>query len=416
MSQFQYQNGQLCAEGVPLAKIADQYGTPAYVYSRQAMETAWQAYDQALANSAHLICYAVKANSNLAVLGILARLGSGFDIVSVGELERVICAGGDPARVVFSGVGKTLAEIQRALEVGIKCFNVESISELDRINSVAQRQDNIAPVSIRVNPDIDAKTHPYIATGLKENKFGIAFEQAAEIYYVAAGLKHIEISGIDCHIGSQITRLEPFYDAINRLMSLVRELESNGIDIRHIDIGGGLGITYKNEDAPAVSDYINIIQSAMDGDKHEILIEPGRSITGNAGVLLTRVEYLKHTQVHDFAIVDAAMNDLVRPALYDGWHDVKKVFQSSAVESKNYDLVGPICETGDFLAKGRSLALEQDDLLAIYSVGAYGFTMSSNYNSRPRACELMVDGDQVFEIRKRETIGDLMMGESVLPK
>ena len=414
-TQFEYRNGRLFAEDVSLERIAEQYGTPCYVYSRRVVEDAWRTYEQALSDCAHLICYAVKANSNLAVLDILARLGSGFDIVSGGELERVLAAGGAPARIVFSGVGKTADEITRALEVGIKCFNVESTQELENIDAVARQLQKKASISIRVNPDIDAKTHPYIATGLKENKFGIEIETAPEIYNIAAELQHVEITGIDCHIGSQITSLDPFYDAIIRMVALAGELESRGIGIRHINIGGGLGIAYRDENIPAIEDYIDIIRSAIDGEKYEVLIEPGRSIAGNAGVLLTRVEYLKHTRHHHFAIVDAAMNDLLRPALYNGWHNVKRVVQDSNAEPQNYHLVGPICETSDFLAKDRSLSLEQKDLLAIYNVGAYSFSMSSNYNSRPRACEVMVDGGEVFEIKKRETIDSLMLGESMLP-
>lgn len=415
MPQFEYQNGQLCAEGASLASIAGQYGTPCYIYSRNAVEEAWQAYERALSDSGHLICYAVKANSNLAVLNILARLGSGFDIVSGGELERVITAGGDPARVVFSGVGKTAGEIQYALETGIKCFNIESDAELNHINTLARRLQKTAPVSIRVNPDIDAKTHPYIATGLKANKFGIALEQAAELYHAAGDLSGVAISGIDCHIGSQITRLEPFYNAIVKLIGFAKRLQADGIEIQHLNIGGGLGIVYRDENTPTIAEYIEAIQSAVDDNKYELLVEPGRSIVGNAGVLLTRVNYLKHTRHDNFAIVDAAINDLIRPALYDGWHDVKRVVRDSDAEPGNYQLVGPICETSDVLARDRTLALERDDLLAIYGAGAYGFSMSSNYNSRPRACEVMVDRGRVFEIRPRETMATLMKGESMLP-
>lgn len=412
MSGFNYIDGVLHAEGVPLTDIASQYGTPAYVYSRSMIESHWSEFDSALGQQPHLVCYAVKANSNLGVLNTLARLGSGFDIVSIGELHRVLKAGGDPARVVFSGVGKREDEMAFALEQGIKCFNVESASELIRLDSVATRTGKKAPVSLRVNPDVDAKTHPYISTGLKENKFGIAFENAMQLYQQAARMDSIDVVGIDCHIGSQITDLSPFRDALKRVLALVDSLHEAGITLHHIDIGGGLGINYQDEEPPSRADYVNTILSTLQGYKLELLMEPGRSIVGNAGVMLTRVEYLNNTPYHNFAVVDAAMNDLVRPALYGGWHDIKRVQQESSAEEILYDVVGPVCETGDFLGKDRKLCLQQGDLLAVFSAGAYGFTMASNYNSRPRACELLVDGQNVNIVRRRESIEDLMLGEA----
>jgi diaminopimelate decarboxylase len=416
MSEFNYQNGQLFAEGVSLAEIADQYGTPCYVYSRKAVEHSWLEFDRALHSQKHLVCYAVKANSNIGVLNILAKIGAGFDIVSIGELERVLHAGGRPDRIVFSGVGKRKDEMRAALKAGIKCFNVESVNELTRLNEVAGEMHMHAPVSLRVNPDVDPKTHPYIATGLKENKFGIAFENAMAAYELASALPHITIKGIDCHIGSQITTLEPFKDALLKVLELVEQLKQLEITFEHIDLGGGLGIDYQGEELPARSEYIQVIIDTLNNPTLELIIEPGRSIVGNAGVLLTRVEYLKISENHNFAIVDAAMNDLVRPSLYDGWHDIKPVIENSDVEENVYDIVGPICETGDFLGKGRNLRLEHNDILAVCSAGAYGFTMASNYNSRPRVAEIMVDGNQTHEIRRRETIEELMNGESLLPK
>lgn len=414
MSVFQYQNGDLYAEGVALSAIAEQYGTPCYVYSRQAIESNWQAYDQAFGSQAHLVCYAVKANSNIAILNLLARLGSGFDIVSVGELERVLAAGGDASKVVFSGVGKKSSEIQRALEVGIKCFNVESIAELERINQVAANMQHQAPVSIRVNPDVDAGTHPYISTGLKENKFGISHKDAVAVYEYAASLSNLQVVGIDCHIGSQITEVAPFADSLERILSLVMSLKQKHIELEHIDLGGGLGICYDNEQPPSANEYIGSLLQAFNEESYEVLIEPGRSIVGNAGVLITEVELTKETEAKNFAIVDAAMNDLLRPALYQGWHGVLRLEEAETVEKKTYDLVGPICETGDFLAKDRELSIKAGDKLAITSAGAYGFSMASNYNSRPRVPEVMVDGKQFHVIRKRETISDLMLGESLL--
>jgi diaminopimelate decarboxylase len=419
MSEFNYKNGLLHAEGVSLAEIAEQYGTPCYVYSRNEIESRWAAFDSALASVTashqHLVCYAVKANSNLAVLNLLARLGSGFDIVSAGELQRVIKAGGDPAKIVFSGVGKKMDEMQFALEQNIKCFNVESANELIRLNAVAASMNLSAPVSLRVNPDVDAETHPYISTGLKDNKFGIAFESAKEVYQEAAAMNNINVVGIDCHIGSQITNLSPFKDALLRVLALIDELKESGIELEHLDIGGGLGITYQDETPPTPAEYVKVIAETMQGHDLEIIMEPGRSIVGNAGVLVTEVQYLNATPYHNFAVVDAAMNDLIRPALYNGWHDIKRIEEASGVEEVNYDVVGPVCETGDFLGKDRLLRLKQGDLLAVCSAGAYGFTMASNYNSRPRVAELMVDGETVYEIRKRESIDDLVNGESLLP-
>ena len=416
MSQFNYQNGMLHAEGVSLAEIAKQYGTPCYVYSRKEIESRWSAFDSALASHEHLVCYAVKANSNIAVLNLLARLGSGFDIVSIGELQRVIKAGGNPSNVVFSGVGKKADEMQFALEQKIKCFNVESANELVRLNAVAASMNVSAPVSLRVNPDVDAKTHPYISTGLKDNKFGIAFESAKDVYLQAAAMDNINVVGIDCHIGSQITELSPFKDALLRVLALIDELKESDIELKHLDIGGGLGITYQDEVPPTPAEYVKIITETIQGYDLEIIMEPGRSIVGNAGVLITEVQYLNATPAHNFAIVDAAMNDLIRPALYNGWHDIKRVEEASNAEEVNYDVVGPVCETGDFLGKDRSLRLEHGDLLAVCSAGAYGFTMASNYNSRPRVAEVMVDGDTVYEIRRRETVDELMNGESLLPE
>jgi len=416
MQTFAYLNGALHAEGIALAEIADRFGTPCYVYSRAAIEQQWQSYDRALADHKHLICYAVKANSNQAVLNLLARLGSGFDIVSVGELERVLRAGGNASQIVFSGVGKKANEMQRALEAGIKCFNVESQAELERLNQIAADLNMQASVSLRVNPDVDAETHPYIATGLRENKFGIAFDDALNVYASASKMNNIEIVGIDCHIGSQITGVHPFIDALQRLMELIDTLNGNGITLQHVDIGGGLGISYQDESPPTIGEYAEKVLEIFSGTSYEIILEPGRSILGNAGVLLTRVEYLKSNTDKNFAIVDAAMNDLLRPALYSAWHDILPLTEQKADQGAIYDVVGPVCETGDFLGKDRKLQFQEGDLLAISSAGAYGFTMSSTYNSRPRACEVMVDGDKVFEVRRRETIDELMKGETVLPE
>ncbi|WP_455209755.1 diaminopimelate decarboxylase [Kaarinaea lacus] len=414
MNYFEYKDNILCAEQVDVRSIAQQVGTPCYIYSRATLERHWHAFDDVLQNRDHLVCYAVKANSSLAVLNLFARLGSGFDIVSQGELERVIRAGGDPSKVVFSGVGKTAQEMQRALEVGIHCFNVESLPELQRLNEVAAAMGKTAPVSIRVNPDVDAKTHPYISTGLKQNKFGIEFSQALSVYQQAAKLSNIEVAGVDCHIGSQLSELTPFVDALKRLLVLIDQLMEAGITLRHIDVGGGLGITYNSETPPSPQEYASAVLDELKERDLKILIEPGRAIVGNAGILLTEVLYLKPGAEKNFAVVDAAMNDLIRPALYSAWQDIMPVENRNSNGFKMYDVVGPICETGDFLGKDRNLNIEQGDLLAICSAGAYGFAMSSNYNSRPRAAEVMVDGDQIHIIRQRETIDSLMQGESIL--
>lgn len=414
MNYFDYQAGTLHAENVSVDKIAEQYGTPVYIYSRTALENHWKAFDEAFSVYSHLVCYAVKANSNLAVLNVLAKQGSGFDIVSMGELARVLAAGGDPAKTVFSGVGKTEQEIEYALQHGIRCFNVESIPELDRINTVAGRLGKKAPVSIRVNPDVDAQTHPYISTGLKENKFGIAIEDAREVYRSTQAMPHLDVVAVDCHIGSQLTSVSPFVDALERVLSLIDELAEDGIQIKHLDIGGGLGIHYRDETPPTPAEYAQALAPLLKDRELEILLEPGRAIAGNAGILLTKVEFIKPTEAKCFAIVDAAMNDLLRPALYQSWQNIQTVKQHSDTEVVSYDIVGPICETGDFLGKDRELAIEQGDLLAIRSAGAYGFAMSSNYNSRPRVAEVMVEGDKVHLVRERETINDLFAGEHVI--
>ncbi len=414
MDHFHYRDGELFAEDVPLARVAEAHGTPCYVYSRATLERHWQAFDAALSGREHLICYAVKANSSLAILNLLARLGSGFDIVSVGELERLLAAGGDPAKVVFSGVGKRADEMRRALEVGIHCFNVESEPELERLNAVAGETGRRAPVSLRVNPDVDAKTHPYISTGLKENKFGIDIELAADIYARAADMPHIEIRGVDCHIGSQLTETRPFLDALDRVLALVDELAARGIRLTHLDLGGGLGIQYRDETPPLPADYMAEVMARLGDRRLTLLVEPGRAIAGNAGVLLTRVEYLKHTEHKDFAIIDAAMNDLIRPTLYQAWQAIVPVTPREGTP-RRYDLVGPVCETGDFLGKDRELVLEPGDLLAVRSAGAYGFTMSSNYNSRPRAAEVLVDGERMHLARERESLASLFAPEHLLP-
>ncbi len=415
MQAFTYQQGELHAENVALTAIAKQFGTPTYVYSRAHIEAQYRSYADALQGVEHLVCFAVKANSNIAVLNILARLGAGFDIVSMGELERVLAAGGLPERVVFSGVGKTREEMQRALEVGVHCFNVESVDELDRLQDVAAQMGVIAPVSLRVNPDVDAGTHPYISTGLKDNKFGIDINIAESVYQHAATLSHIEIKGVDCHIGSQLTTLEPFLDALDRVLVLVDRLAEHGITIRHLDLGGGLGVRYQDEQPPCAGEYMAAVRKRVEGRDLALVFEPGRYIVANAGVLLTQVEYLKHTEHKDFAIVDAAMNDMLRPALYQAWMDVQAV-QPRSGATHCYDIVGPVCETGDFLAKERDLALAEGDLLALCSAGAYGFVMSSNYNSRGRAAEVVVDGDQAYLVRRRETIEELYAHESLLPE
>jgi diaminopimelate decarboxylase len=415
MDHFNYRDGHLQAEGVDLAEIAAQIGTPCYVYSRATLERHWRVFDEALGTHPHLICYAVKANSSLAVLQVLARLGSGFDIVSEGELARVLRAGGDPSRIVFSGVGKRASEMHAALQAGIRCFNVESEPELQRLNEVAGESGDIAPVSLRVNPDVDAGTHPYISTGLRDNKFGIDVDIALDTFRRAAGLPNLEVTGIDCHIGSQLTDITPFVDALERVLVLVDRLQEDGITLQHIDLGGGLGIQYEQQDHPPLPDaYALELLAHLNGRPQQLLLEPGRAIAGNAGILLTRVEYLKHTQHKNFAIVDAAMNDLQRPALYNAWHEIVPV-QPREGDTTSYDVVGPVCETGDFLGKQRELALAGGDLLAVRSAGAYGFTMSSNYNSRPRAAEVMVDGDQLHVIRERESVDDLYRDEHLLP-
>ena len=417
MSAFVYTNGKLGAEGVTFADVARTFGTPCYVYSRAAIEKQWTALHNAVGTHDHLICYAVKANSSLAILNILARLGSGFDIVSAGELQRVIKAGGDTRKVVFSGVGKREDELEFALDHEIKCFNIESLAELSRLNKIATRTKNRAAVSLRVNPDIDVATHPYIATGLKENKFGIPHTEVFAIYKQATGMDYIDITGIDCHIGSQIMNLDSFTDALDRLAELIDALERKGVELQHIDVGGGLGIQYHDEIPPSIEEYARVILEHLGDRKKQLVIEPGRCITGNAGVLLTRVEYLKQTTHRNFAIVDAAMNDLLRPALYDAWHDILPVDEGGGRKRAvmTYDVVGPVCESGDFLGRERKLAIDEGDLLAVCSAGAYGFVMSSNYNSRPRACEVMIDKGKAYEIRKRETLKELFAGESVLP-
>lgn len=415
MQAFHNRDGQLFAEGVALSAIAERFGTPTYVYSRAHIEAQYRAYADALAGMPHLVCFAVKANSNLGVLNVLARLGAGFDIVSRGELERVLAAGGEPGKIVFSGVGKTRDDMRRALEVGVHCFNIESVDELERLQLVAAELGKTASISLRVNPDVDAGTHPYISTGLKENKFGIDIEQAPAVYARAAELANLRIVGVDCHIGSQLTSLPPFLDALERLLALIDQLAAQGIQIQHLDLGGGLGVQYRDEQPPLAGDYIAAVRERLNGRALALVFEPGRSIVANAGVLLTRVEYLKHTAHKDFAIVDAAMNDLIRPALYQAWMDITPV-QPRDGEARQYDLVGPICETGDFLAKGRELVLAEGDLLAVRSAGAYGFVMSSNYNTRGRAAEVLVDGAQAFEVRRRETIEELYAGESLLPQ
>ena len=415
MNAFNYRDGELFAEGVGLSAIAERYGPPTYVYSRAHIEAQYRSYADALQGTEHLVCFAVKANSNLGVLNVLARLGAGFDIVSGGELERVLAAGGRADRVVFSGVGKTRDDMRRALEVGVHCFNVESTDELERLQVVAAEMGKVAPVSLRVNPDVDAGTHPYISTGLKENKFGIAIADAEAIYVRAAQLPNLEVVGVDCHIGSQLTTVEPFLDALDRLLVLVDRLAECGIHLRHLDLGGGVGVRYRDEEPPLVADYIKAIRERVGDRDLALVFEPGRYIVANAGVLLTRVEYLKHTEHKDFAIIDAAMNDLIRPALYQAWMGVSAV-KPRAGEGRAYDLVGPICETGDFLGKDRVLNLAEGDLLAVQSAGAYGFVMSSNYNTRGRCAEILVDGDQAFEVRRRETIAELYAGESLLPE
>jgi len=415
MSNFNYQNNQLFAEAVPLSQIAELFDTPCYVYSRRALEQAYLAYENAFSGHNALICYAVKANSNLAVLNVLARLGAGFDIVSGGELERVLVAGGSADKIIFSGVGKTEDELRRALEAGIHCFNIESEAELERLNTIALDMGKIAPISLRVNPDVDAQTHPYISTGLKENKFGINIDQAFEVYRHAYSLSGVEPVGIDCHIGSQLTSLSPFADALQRLLQLTAKLADVGITLQHLDLGGGLGVRYQNETPPTPADYAAAIAPLMGDTDLKLIFEPGRSISANAGVLLTRVEYLKDNGDKKFAVVDAAMNDLIRPALYQSWMDIIPVSNTAQGESALYDIVGPVCESSDFLGKDRELVLNDGDLLAVCSAGAYGFGMSSNYNTRNRCAEVMVDGNKAHLVRRRETYQDQLSLEKLLP-
>jgi diaminopimelate decarboxylase len=414
LDHFNFIEGQLHCESVPISDLAKEHGTPLYVYSRATLERHWHAFDQALNGLDHLVCYAVKANSNLAVLNLLAKLGSGFDIVSAGELRRVLKAGGDPDKIVFSGVGKQATEMREAIDSNIYCFNVESEQELDLLNIVAGESGKSVRVSFRVNPDVDAKTHPYISTGLKENKFGIAFDQAERIYRHAVTLSNIEVIGIDCHIGSQLTELSPYIDALDRLLGLIQKLKQQGINIHHLDLGGGLGIRYKDEVPPLPSDWIEALKERLNTFEGKIVVEPGRAIAGNAGILVSKVDYIKLSEDKNFAIVDAAMNDLIRPSLYSAWQEIIAVNSKSNAEERSYDVVGAICETGDFLGKDRSLRIDRNDLIAIRSSGAYGFVMSSNYNSRNRACEVLVDGDQHYCVRKRETFEDQIRGESLL--
>jgi diaminopimelate decarboxylase len=406
-------DGRLHLEGVALDTLAERFGTPLYVYSRQALESAYQAYADAFADTPHLICYAVKANASLAILNLFARLGAGFDIVSGGELARVLAAGGDANKIVFSGVGKTTDEMRAALDAGILCFNVESASELHRLNRVAGELGKVAPVSFRVNPDVDPKTHPYISTGLKENKFGVPIADAPALYRLAAGLPNLNITGIDCHIGSQLTDLSPLADAADRVLALVDALAAEGITLHHIDLGGGVGIRYRDETPPDLAAYGRVLAARFAGRREKLLLEPGRSLVGNAGLLLARVEYLKPGEDKNFAIVDAAMNDLMRPALYEAYHAIVAV-NERPTPAKRYDIVGPICETGDFLGFARDLAIEEGDLLALLSAGAYGMSMASNYNSRPRAAEILVDKNEIHLIRQRETIDGMMAGERLV--
>ncbi len=416
MAQFDFRDGELFAEGTSVSEIAETVGTPCYIYSREAFEQHWEAYDSAFGDHPHLVCFAVKANSNLAVLNVLAKKGSGFDIVSGGELKRVIAAGGDPEKIVFSGVAKTEDDIALALMNNIKSINIESPAELDRIQKVAESMDMIAPISVRVNPDVDPETHPYISTGLEEAKFGVPMSQALEVYQRAQAASHIHVHGIACHIGSQITTTNPFIDALNLVLALVKEIKAEGIEIEHLDLGGGLGITYSDETPPSPKQYIDEILSTLKANDIDlpVSLEPGRSIAGNAGILVTKVEYLKSNEGKNFAIVDAAMNDLMRPSLYDAFHDIVPVKASTDKTEAEYDVVGPVCETGDILGKNRTLAVDSDDLLAIKSAGAYGFVMASNYNTRPRAAEIMADGEKWHTVRKRETVEELYALEKII--
>ena len=416
MDFFQYKNNQLMAENLPVKQLAEQFGTPLYVYSRATLERHWHAFNNAFGEHPHLVCFAVKSNPNIAILNVMAKLGSGFDIVSQGELERVLAAGGDAGKVVFSGVAKSRQEIARALEVNIRCFNVESEAELLRINQIAGEMGKIASISLRVNPDVDAHTHPYISTGLKENKFGVSVEQAREVYKLAATLPNIKVVGMDCHIGSQLTELQPFLDAVDRLIVLMEQLNQDGIHLKHLDLGGGLGVTYTDETPPHPTEYATALWEKLSAfSELEIIVEPGRAITANAGILVTKVEYLKSNESRNFAIVDAGMNDMIRPALYQAYMNILEIDRTLVREEKIYDVVGPICETSDFLGKQRKLAIAEGDYLAQRSAGAYGASMSSNYNSRPRTAEVMVDGDKAYLIRRREALNELWQLESVLP-
>jgi len=412
-SFFERREGALYAESIPMRNLAEDYGTPLFIYSESAIRAQWQAFEQGFNGESHLICFAVKANSNLAVLALLASVGAGFDIVSVGELERVLKAGGDAGKVVFSGVGKRKSEIRRALEVGIRCFNIESEAELERVNKVAGDMGLRAPISLRVNPDVDAGTHPYISTGLRSNKFGVTIDRARDVYRHAATMANLEIIGVDCHIGSQLTELSPFEDALDRVLLLVDQLGEDGINLHHIDVGGGLGIDYNNDNPPSPESYVKAVTTKLDGRGLEIIMEPGRAMVGNGGVMLTRVEFIKEGEEKNFCIVDGAMNDLIRPALYSAWQNIVPVEERTSGDKSNYDVVGPICETGDFLGKDRELNVESGDLLAVMSSGAYGFVMSSTYNSRPRAAEIMVSGGKATVVRDRETIASLYAGEHI---
>ena len=414
MDFFQYKNEQLYVEDLPVKQLAEEFGTPLYIYSRATLERHWHAFDSALGKHPHLICYAVKANSNIGILNVMAKLGSGFDIVSQGELERVLAAGGDASKVVFSGVAKSRAEIMRALEVGIRCFNVESVAELHHINQIAGKMGKMAPISLRVNPDVDAHTHPYISTGLKENKFGVSVDEAREVYKLAAALPHVKITGMDCHIGSQLTELQPFLDATDRLIRLMEQLKEDGITLKHLDLGGGLGVTYTDETPPHPSDYATaLLNKLKDYEDLEIILEPGRAIAANAGILVAKVQYLKSNESRNFAITDTGMNDMIRPALYEAYMNIIEIDRTLGREKAIYDVVGPVCETSDFLGKQRELAIAEGDYIAQRSAGAYGASMSSNYNSRPRTAEVLVDGDKAHLIRLRESLSELWALESI---
>ena len=414
MDFFQYKNEQLYVEDLPVKQLAEEFGTPLYIYSRATLERHWHAFDSALGKHPHLICYAVKANSNIGILNVMAKLGSGFDIVSQGELERVLAAGGDASKVVFSGVAKSRAEIMRALEVGIRCFNVESVAELHHINQIAGEMGKVAPISLRVNPDVDAHTHPYISTGLKENKFGVSVDEAREVYKLAATLPHVKITGMDCHIGSQLTELQPFLDATDRLIRLMEQLKEDGITLKHLDLGGGLGVTYTDETPPHPSDYATaLLNKLKDYEDLEIILEPGRAIAANAGILVAKVQYLKSNESRNFAITDTGMNDMIRPALYEAYMNIIEIDRTLGHEKAVYDVVGPVCETSDFLGKQRELAIAEGDYIAQRSAGAYGASMSSNYNSRPRTAEVLVDGNKAHLIRRRENLSELWVLESI---